>query len=366
MSNEQFRLIDLLDDMSNGKDIFFQFVRHVEDIMTKNVKTLSLDDTVETSLKFMEENQVRHAPVIDSPTEEEEKEEEKKEEHFVGIISQRDIFRQISPYLGKVGESDSDSKALKQPITQIVTRNPKSAFPDTTIKDAITIMIDNHIDMLPVLCGQELIGIITTSDILRLFARLNKICQLCRKIEKKSQTRSFVDLLSGHSKEAPIGLATVLRTVEDVMTGSVVALEGHETLAKAIEVMQKGNFRHVAIVEKQKKLVGIVSDRDILRHLPFHSKQSRPEDGVFRANLFHAASNEPALQQKLHQLIKQDVTHVLPSCDFFTAVEILYDTKISCLPVTDKGKTLLGIFTVTDVMRGLLAVYKLNEKSKSN
>ncbi len=360
MSNKQFRFIDLLDDMFSGKDVFFQLVRHVEDVMTKNVKTLSLDDTVETSLKFMEENQVRHAPVIDHPTD-----EEKEEECFVGIISQRDIFRQISPYLGKVGEPDSDSKTLKQPITQFVTRNPKSAPLNTTITDAITIMIDNHIDMLPVLSSQEIAGIITTTDILKLFVRLNTVCQLCQKMEKKEQKTRFIDLVSGNPAKATVSLSTVLRTVEDVMTEQVVTLEGHETLAKAMEVMQKGNFRHVVIVEKQKKLVGIVSDRDILQYLPFCDKQSRPEDGVFRANLFHAASNEPATQQKLHQIVKRDVTHVLPSCNFFTAVKMLYDTKISCLPVTDEGKNLLGIFTVTDVMRGLLAIYSLLDKSKS-
>ncbi len=58
MSNEQRRFIDVLDDMSNGKDVFFQLVRHVQDVMTKNVKMLTLDDTIEASLMFMTENRV--------------------------------------------------------------------------------------------------------------------------------------------------------------------------------------------------------------------------------------------------------------------------------------------------------------------
>lgn len=357
MSNEQFRLIDLLDDMSSGKDVFFQLVRYVEDVMTKNVKTLCLDDTVETALGFMKGHKVRHAPVIDSSGE---------EEYFVGIISQRDLFRQISPYLGKAGELDSDSKALKQPITQIVTRNPKSVPINTKLTDVITIMVDNRIDMLSVLSGKEIVGIITTTDILKLFVRLNTVCQLCQKMKKKRHKARVIDLLSGSPENAMVNLSTVLQTVEDIMTEHVITLEGDETLTKAMDVMQKGNFRHVPIVDKQKKLVGIVSDRDILRHLPFCNKQCKPDDGVFRAHLFHAASEEPAIEQKLHQVVKRDVIHVLPSCNFFTAVEMLYDTTISCLPVTDEEKNLVGIFTVTDVMRGLLAVYKLNEKTKSN
>ena len=359
MSNEQLRLIDLLDDMSSGKDVFFRLVCHVEDVMTKNVKTLALDDTVETSLKFIKENQVRHIPVIDSPTGEEGK------PYFVGIVSERDVVRQISPYVGKIGELDSDSKALKQPVTQIITRNPKSIPLNATITDAITTMLDNRIDMLPVLSGQELVGIITTTDILKLFVRLNAVCQLCRKTEKKEQRKRFVDLLSGNSEKAMVGLSTMLQTVEDIMTEQVVTLEGQETLAKAIETMQKGNFRHVPVIEKQKKLVGIVSDRDILQHLPFRSRQLKLETSVFRDRLFDIALNDPATQQKIHKVMKRDMTHVLPSCDFYTAVEMLYDMKISCLPVADEEKNLLGIITVTDVMRGLLAAYRLFDKTNS-
>ncbi len=44
------------------------------------------------------------------------------------------------------------------------------------------------------------------------------------------------------------------------------------------------------------------------------------------------------------------------------AVKMLYEMKISCLSVTDDGNKLLGIVTVTDVLRGLLAAYALFEK----
>lgn len=63
--------------------------------------------------------------------------------------------------------------------------------------------------------------------------------------------------------------------------------------------------------------------------------------------------------------MKRDVIHVLPSCDFYDAVEMLYNMKISCLPVTDEKKNLLGIVTVTNVMCGLLAVYALFGKTDS-
>ena len=62
MANEQFRLIDLIDDMCEGKDVFFRLVRLVKDIMNHDIKTLTLDDTIEGCLKFMKDYKVRHVP----------------------------------------------------------------------------------------------------------------------------------------------------------------------------------------------------------------------------------------------------------------------------------------------------------------
>jgi len=351
--DKQFRLIDLLDDLSAGRDVFFKSVCLVKDVMTEDVKTLTLDDTIEMCIKFMKENRVRHIPVVDSPTGEDE------QQYFVGIVSQRDVFRQMSPYLGKIGEEDSDSKALKQPLVRFVTRNPKSVSPETAIQEMISIMVDNRVNMMPVLVDRDIVGIVTSTDILKLFIRLDTIRQLCSKTGKKEERRRFVDLLSGNSDNVMPAFSTILRTVEDVMTEQVVYLEEQESLAEAMEVMQKGKFRHVPIVDEQKKLVGVISDRDVLRYLPY----LRPGAESFHNRLFDVAPNNAATQQSLNQIMTRDVTCVLPSCDFYTAVKMLYEMNISCLPVTDDDKKLVGIVTVTDVMRGLLAAYSFFEKA---
>jgi len=351
--DKQFRLVDLLDDLFAGRDVFFKSVCLVKDMMTEDVKALTLDDTIEMCIKFMKENRVRHIPVIDSPTGEDE------QQYFVGIVSQRDVFRQISPYLGKVGEEDSDSEALKQPLVRLVTRNPKSVSPETTIQEMVTTMVDNRINMMPVLVDRDMVGIVTSTDILKLFIRLDIIRRLCSKTPKTEERRRFVDLLSGDSDKVMPAFSTILRTVEDVMTEQVVYLEEQESLAKAMEVMQKGKFRHVPIVDEQKKLVGVISDRDVLRYLPY----LRPGAESFHNRLFDVAPNNVATQQSLHQIMTRDVTCVLPSCDFYTVVRMLYEMNISCLPVTDEDKKLVGIVTVTDVMRGLLAAYSFFEKA---
>jgi acetoin utilization protein AcuB len=355
--DKQFRLIDLLDDLFAGRDVFFKSVCLVRDMMTEDVKALTLDDNIKMCIKFMKEHHVRHIPVVDSP------DGENGRKTFVGIVSQRDVFRQISPYLGKVGEADSDSEALKQPLVRLVTRNPRSVSPGTSIQEMIGIMVDNRINMIPVVVDENIVGIVTSTDVLKLFIRLDIIRQLCSRTEKTEERKRFVDLLSGDSDQVMPAFSTVLRTVSDVMTDDVVYLQEKDSVAKVIEAMQQGRFRHVPIVDKQEKLLGIISDRDVLRCLPFHSKPFDGGEDVFRCRLFDIEPKEPAAQQSLHQIMTRDVTCVLPSCDFYAAVKMLYEMNISCLPVTDSDKKLIGIVTVTDVMRGLLAAYSFFEKA---
>ena len=352
----KYRLIDLLDDISEGKNIFFQLVRLVEDVMVKEVKTLSPDDTIEKCIKFMKENRVRHIPIIDNTSPDQPK-------YLVGVVSQRDIFRQISVYLGKIGEKDTDLQALKQPLIQILTRNPKSVSPQTSIPDAIKIMINNHVDMLPVLDGSDIVGIITSTDLLKIFFRLNIVRLLCQKSQKKEHRRYFIDLLSGNSNKPMLGFSSILKTVEDIMTEDVVCLERQDKLSDAMQAMQSGKFRHIPVVTKQNKLEGVVSDRDVLLNLPFHRGQLNRDLGSFRKSLFDVNLSDSTIHQNLDNVMNSSVIHIHPSCDFHTAVRMLYEKTISCIPVTDDEERVVGIVTLTDVIRGLLAMYALFEKS---
>ena len=360
MANGEFRLIDVLDDMIAGKDVFFRLVRLTKDIMTKDVKLLSLDDTVETCDKFMKGKKIRHVCVMDPPTEEGGK------PVFVGVVSRRDIDRQISLYAGKIGEEDTDLKDLRKPLTQIVTRQPKSVSPETPISDMIATMVDNRVDMVPVLVDDDLVGIVTSSDIIKIFVRLDTIRQLCDNVEKRLKKPRLADLASGSSVELAALISSAVQTVVDSMTERVICLDEQDNLSKAMEVMQEGKFRHIPIVNKQRKIVGIVSDRDILRHLPSTTRRFASQTELFRSELFGIDPNDPSLNLRVTGVMTRDVVSVLPSCSFNNAVKTLHETGVNCLPVVDEEKKILGIATVSDVMSTMLAAYRLTEKSQAN
>jgi CBS domain-containing protein len=226
-------------------------------------------------------------------------------------------------------------------------------------------MVENRIDSVPVLFENDLVGIVTATDVLKLFVRLHAIGQLCGEKAETGPRRRFVDLLAGNSDKANWALSSVLGTVKDIMTEEVVSLEEQDDVDKVMKVMQKGKFRHVPVVDRQKKLVGIISDRDVLRLLPYRKGQRKPQSEVFRAELFDVDPHEPVVRQQVYRIMNRDVIHVQPDCGFYDVVKMLHEMKISCVPVIDEDKNLLGIATVTDVMRGLLAAYALFEKTSA-
>lgn len=355
MTDEQLSLVGSVEAMCVGKNISFRPMRVAEDIMNSDVKTLTMDHTVNACLKFMEAYRVRHVPIIDLPMEG----EERKKPFFIGVISQRDVLRLGSPDGPKDGQQKWDKKALRQLLAQIVARKPKSASPQTPVPNVITTMIDNHIDMVPVLADADIVGVITTTDILKLFIRLDKaICQLYPELGKKA---SPVDMASAGSGQKATLFSWALKTVEGIMTREVICLQIQDNLASAMAAMQEGGFRHIPVVDEQMKLMGIVSDRDALRHLPFAGRRPLLPPKKFRWHLFSTDQKNANLELPIESIMTRKVEYISPSCSAHEAVTILRKTKASCLPVVDEKEKILGIVTVTNLMRLLLAAYELTE-----
>jgi CBS domain-containing protein len=355
MENGQFILIDVIEKMCTEKGVCFKPLRVARDIMNTDFKTLSLDHTIGQCLKFMEGRGVRHVPVVDLPY------DGGKKPYFVGIVSQRDMLRLNEPDTKETGKQKIDQRALRQLLVQIVARKPKSVSPETAIPDVILTMTKNHIDMVPVLNAKELVGVITTADIIKISARLDKVIrQLCPELKEDA---SSADTASESSAQTRLLSSWIFRTVQEIMTEPVVCLDAYDTLARAIDVLQSEAFRHVPVKDEQGRFIGLVSDRDILRKLPFAGKRPLSLPKKFREHLFATDSTTKNLQLSLENIMERKVLHILPSCTVHEAADMLYKEKISCLPVIDEQEKLRGIVTVTDLMSALLTAYEPAEKA---
>jgi len=357
MENEQFTFIDVIEEMCTEKDICLKPMRVARDIMNSNVKTLTLDHTVKHCLKYMEAHRIRHVAVVDLPNEGETK------PYFIGIVSERDVLRLNAPVAEENSKLKVDQRALRQLLVNIVARKPKSVSLQTPVRDVIMTMICNHIDMVPVLDDADLVGFITTTDLIKLLFRLDKVIhQLCPKLKKGMLP---ADISSESSAKAKILSSWVSRSVQEIMTKQVICLEPQDNLARAIDILHTEEFRHIPIMDEQAKFVGLVSDRDILRNLPFAGRRPLSPPKRFREHLFATDSWTKSLQLPLESIMVRKVLHILPGCSVCEAAEILYRKKINCLPVVDEHEKIRGIVTVTDLMRALLAVYEPTEKADS-
>lgn len=118
----------------------------VRDRMTSRVVTVSPRNRLSEALQIMKENDFRRLPVVNNGA-------------LVGMLVQHDI-----------------EKALRQPgiipeapVEWVMSKNPLTVSPDDDIVFAALLLKDNKISGLPVMDGDELVGIITDTDILQAF-----------------------------------------------------------------------------------------------------------------------------------------------------------------------------------------------------
>ncbi len=130
-------------------------------------------------------------------------------------------------------------------------------------------------------------------------------------------------------------------TVGDVMTRQVVTMSPHDSFSDAITLIAKHSFRHFLVVDAANNLVGVVSDRDILRML------------ARTANLQGTS---------VSQFMSRDVITVTPETRLSHAVGKMLSKRINCLPVLDDTKNLCGIITSTDFLKAYRSMQESAEK----
>lgn len=130
---------------------------NVSDIMTVKPMSIHQDGTLRQALELMDRNHFRHLPVMNS------------EGQLVGIISDRDCRTALnSPHILRERWQD-ENLANTLRVRSLMTPAPIVIEPDAEAVEAARLMLNNHISCLPVILGETLVGIVTTSDILIAF-----------------------------------------------------------------------------------------------------------------------------------------------------------------------------------------------------
>lgn len=126
-----------------------------------------------------------------------------------------------------------------------------------------------------------------------------------------------------------------------LMSTNVVTVEMDDPLSKVKDIFEETGFHHLLVLDN-KKLFGIISDRDLLKTL------SPAVDTV-------AASTKDmaCLKKKAHQIMSRKPIAMNESSTVRDAITIFNQNNISCIPIINSDEKPVGILSWRDIMRAL-------------
>ena len=130
--------------------------------------------------------------------------------------------------------------------------------------------------------------------------------------------------------------------VADMMTTEIITAGMDDTLGGIRKVFELNDCHHIPIIEDD-RLVGIVSDRDVLKGLSPTADLAIADNRALKT-----------LRKKAHQIMTRNVTTISPEDTIEEAATVFLKLKFSCLPVLERSGHLVGIITKTDLLASLL------------
>jgi acetoin utilization protein AcuB len=166
----------------------------VRDWMTGNLATLSPEASVAEALTVCRERRIRHIPILE-------------EGRLVGIVSDRDL-RDASPALG---DPERARTLRKIRVGDVMTREVITVDPQDSIENAAQQMYELKIESLPVVAEEELLGIVTSSDVMRALVMLAGLPEPGCRIEVRVPNREgILAEVAGEIRDLEVDIFDVL------------------------------------------------------------------------------------------------------------------------------------------------------------
>jgi len=133
--------------------------------------------------------------------------------------------------------------------------------------------------------------------------------------------------------------------VKGWMNTDVITVREDTAMAKAPIIMKQKRIRTLPVVNKNGRLVGIVTDRDLKDASPSKATSLN----VYELNFLIS-------KLKIKDIMSRNLVFVRPDETMEFAAILMLDNKISSLPVIDQDDSLIGIITQTDIFRALVDI----------
>ncbi len=176
----------------------------VRDLMTTDVVCATVPGSRRDVLRLMREKGVTGMPVVKKDT-----------RKLIGIVTRTDLV----------------SKPAEEQVALIMTRDPLTVTPEDSIIDAAKLLVEHNIRRLPVVEGEDLVGIITVADIVY-----------------KALAESSLD-----------------DPVSEYMERRVLAVWEGTPLPVALNIMRLAGIQALVVLDSSSNLSGIITDADLMK-----------------------------------------------------------------------------------------------------
>jgi CBS domain-containing protein len=119
-------------------------------------------------------------------------------------------------------------------VSEVMTKDITACSPETAIKDVINILSRNRRSSLVIIENNEPVGIITERDLVAIMEDM------------------LNDVVCNHL------------SIDKFMTSPTITIESHMTLKEAVKISINKNIRHLPVVDKDNKLIGLLTQPNML------------------------------------------------------------------------------------------------------
>jgi CBS domain-containing protein len=273
------------------------------DVMTTRVVTVGPDDNLAVAVHKMTELRFSALPVID------------RRFRLVGMISLIDVLRHRED---GGGDSTRVGAVMNPDVLSVPPRASLSLL-------AHRLRSYGELRVMPVVDGSVLVGIVTRSDLLRARSRPGPLGRLTQRIRGDDLADGpAVGLPGRRSAAAHPGTAPV----RDAMTTEVVTARSTEQIDAVAARLVERRHRSLPVVDEQRRLVGLVSEADLLGREPLSGRTNGRTVG---------------------SVMTKDVVTVSPEDSISTARLLVAEHGLRMVPVVEGGR-LVGVLGRSDLI----------------
>lgn len=267
-------------------------------LFSRQTVCVTQKESVFNAAILMQKRNFRHLPVIT------------ENGRIVGIFSAQDIVDSLSLVLGHEKSSTKIIESLDIPVHRIMALYPIVVEKGDGLADVVKKLIANNVGALPVIDEKGIVqGIITMRDIVGLM---------------------------GTGSE-PLGV-----TVSEIMTRRITTIGPDSTMSDAVRFMSDMRIRRLPVVSPHGDLLGMVSNKDILRLV------SRLRDA------------ESPFDEMISEHMTKEVITADPEDDVRLLASRMVIFNIGGLAINGDKTKILGLVTERDLVKRLAEVRSVN------